>query len=415
MRIRRSSGSGCSRATIAHPTTRRGRGLSCQPARGERRRSRSRGGGFHALPSVRSHRAAGVGGGLRLLADGGRPLRGHRGRRGGPGDPPRARPRRELRRHRARLRRRPLRGGGRARARDPPQGRDPGHQVRGEGAPARPARPPARREPGQHPARGRREPEAPAHRLGGRAARALARRGHARSRRRCAPSTRWWPPAARASSGVSNFTGAMLAECLRTRRVDVSQVGYHMLDRRQEQETFPLCLARRHRGDGLRLARPRAAHRSLHRRRPTFDPARDWRAAGVAFGQPIFRGDNLKTNVGVVERIRRGDRGAARGRGEPDRARVGARQSRDQHRAGGRAHPRRGGRQRRGGRARADRGRARRRSTRSSRGRPAACGSSPRCGRRWSRGARSSPRGASSASAATCRRRGSARRCGPSS
>ena len=34
--------------------------------------------------------------------------------------------------------------------------------------------------------------------------------------------------------GVSNFTGAMIAECMRTRRIDVSQVGYHMLDRRQE-------------------------------------------------------------------------------------------------------------------------------------------------------------------------------------
>jgi aryl-alcohol dehydrogenase-like predicted oxidoreductase len=33
--------------------------------------------------------------------------------------------------------------------------------------------------------------------------------------------------------------------------------------------------------------------------------ARDWRGGGVAFGQPIFRGDNLKTNVSVVERIRR--------------------------------------------------------------------------------------------------------------
>src|SRR4029077_15937184 len=42
--------------------------------------------------------------------------------------------------------------------------------------------------------------------------------------------------------GVSNFTGAMIAECLRTRRVDVSQVGYHMLDRRQETETFSDCL-----------------------------------------------------------------------------------------------------------------------------------------------------------------------------
>jgi len=37
----------------------------------------------------------------------------------------------------------------------------------------------------------------------------------------------------------------------------------------------------------------------------TFDPARDWRGHGVAFGQPIFRGDNLKTNVRVAERLRR--------------------------------------------------------------------------------------------------------------
>jgi len=37
----------------------------------------------------------------------------------------------------------------------------------------------------------------------------------------------------------------------------------------------------------------------------TFDPTRDWRAIGVAFGQPILRGDNFKTNVGVVERLRK--------------------------------------------------------------------------------------------------------------
>ena len=42
--------------------------------------------------------------------------------------------------------------------------------------------------------------------------------------------------------GVSNFTGAMMAECLRTRRIDVIQVGYHMFDRRQEHETFPACV-----------------------------------------------------------------------------------------------------------------------------------------------------------------------------
>jgi len=104
--------------------------------------------------------------------------------------------------------------------------------------------------------------------------------------------------------GVSNFTGAMLAECMRTRRVDVSQVGYHMLDRRQERETFPYCaghgigvMGYGSLGHGLLTGAFTAA--------TTFDPARDWRAGGVAFGQPIFRGDNLKTNVGVVERLRR--------------------------------------------------------------------------------------------------------------
>jgi aryl-alcohol dehydrogenase-like predicted oxidoreductase len=105
--------------------------------------------------------------------------------------------------------------------------------------------------------------------------------------------------------GVSNFTGSMLAECLRTRRVDVSQVGYHMLDRRQEQETFPLCLRE---GVGV-MGYGSLGHGLLtgaFTSATTFEAGRDWRAGGVAFGQqPIFRGDNLKANVGVVERIRR--------------------------------------------------------------------------------------------------------------
>ncbi len=104
--------------------------------------------------------------------------------------------------------------------------------------------------------------------------------------------------------GVSNFTGAMLAECMRTRRVDVSQVGYHMLDRRQEQETFPYCAAEGigvmgygSLGHGLLTGAFGAA--------TTFDPARDWRANGVAFGQPILRADNLRINVQIVERLRK--------------------------------------------------------------------------------------------------------------
>jgi len=104
--------------------------------------------------------------------------------------------------------------------------------------------------------------------------------------------------------GVSNFTGAMLAECMRTRRVDVSQVGYHMLDRRQERETFPYCQAEGigvmgygSLGHGLLTGAFTAA--------TTFEAGRDWRAGGIAFGQPLFRGDNFKTNVAVVERVRR--------------------------------------------------------------------------------------------------------------
>src|SRR5262249_22995116 len=104
--------------------------------------------------------------------------------------------------------------------------------------------------------------------------------------------------------GVSNFTEAMMAECMRTRRVDVIQVGYHMLDRRQERETFPYCqthgigvMGYGSLGHGLLTGAFTAA--------TTFDPARDWRGNGVAFGQPIFRGENFATNLRVIDRLRR--------------------------------------------------------------------------------------------------------------
>src|SRR5436305_8903529 len=89
------------------------------------------------------------------------------------------------------------------------------------------------------------------------------------------------------------------------RELRVSQVGYHMLDRRQKHETFPGCLTNGigvmgygSLGHGLLTGAFTAA--------TTFgDPSRDWRGGGVAFGQPIFRGENLKTNIGVVDRLRR--------------------------------------------------------------------------------------------------------------
>ena len=123
--------------------------------------------------------------------------------------------------------------------------------------------------------------------------------------------------------GVSNFTGAMMAECMRTRRLDVSQVGYHMLDRRRERETFSHCLEHGigvmgygSLGHGLLTGAFTAA--------TAFDPARDWRGNGVAFGQPIFRDDNFRTNLGVIERLKRE---VAEPRAVPlaDRARLGAR------------------------------------------------------------------------------------------
>src|SRR3989475_485300 len=104
--------------------------------------------------------------------------------------------------------------------------------------------------------------------------------------------------------GVSNFTGAMIRECLGTRRVDVSQVGYHMFDRRQEQETFPVCLEQ---GIGV-MGYGSLGHGLLTGAFTTTtsfgEAARDWRGGGVAFGQPTFRGDNFKTDVAVVDRLR---------------------------------------------------------------------------------------------------------------
>jgi aryl-alcohol dehydrogenase-like predicted oxidoreductase len=104
--------------------------------------------------------------------------------------------------------------------------------------------------------------------------------------------------------GLSNFTEAMMAECMRARRVDVIQVGYHMFDRRQETETFPYCLAH---GIGV-MGYGSLGHGLLtgaFTAGTTFDPGRDWRGNGVAFGQPIFRGENFRKNVAVVERLRR--------------------------------------------------------------------------------------------------------------
>lgn len=103
--------------------------------------------------------------------------------------------------------------------------------------------------------------------------------------------------------GVSNFTVEQMECCRKVRPLDVVQVGYHLFDRRMEHEVFPYC--ERH-GIGV-MGYGSLAHGLLT---GTFTAetrfsAPDWRARGVAFGQPLFKPDNLQRNIGVVERLTR--------------------------------------------------------------------------------------------------------------
>jgi aryl-alcohol dehydrogenase-like predicted oxidoreductase len=104
-------------------------------------------------------------------------------------------------------------------------------------------------------------------------------------------------------AGVSNFTVDQIERCRTVRPVDVVQVGYHLFDRRMEREIFPYCQASGigvmgygSLGHGLLTGAFTADTRFA-------DP--DWRARGIAFGQPILKPENLKANVAVVERLRR--------------------------------------------------------------------------------------------------------------
>lgn len=103
--------------------------------------------------------------------------------------------------------------------------------------------------------------------------------------------------------GVSNFTVEMMQRWMTVRPVDVLQVGYHLFDRRMEREIFPFC---RENGIGV-MGYGSLAHGLLtgaFTPETTFDE-NDWRGRGVFFGQPILKGQNLGTNVGVVERLKR--------------------------------------------------------------------------------------------------------------
>ncbi len=102
--------------------------------------------------------------------------------------------------------------------------------------------------------------------------------------------------------GVSNFSVEQMEACMKVRRVDVLQVGYHLFDRRMEREVFPFCAQH---GIGV-MAYGSLGHGLLtgaFTQDTTFVDW-DWRSKGVAFGQPIFRGENFRKNVAVVERLK---------------------------------------------------------------------------------------------------------------
>ncbi len=102
--------------------------------------------------------------------------------------------------------------------------------------------------------------------------------------------------------GVSNFTTDLLDAARALHPLVTNQIGYHMLDRRKEDEIIPYC---RTNGIGI-MAYGSLAHGVLagaFTPSTTFD-ADDWRATGYAFGLPLFHGDHMALNLTAVDRIR---------------------------------------------------------------------------------------------------------------
>jgi aryl-alcohol dehydrogenase-like predicted oxidoreductase len=101
--------------------------------------------------------------------------------------------------------------------------------------------------------------------------------------------------------GVSNFNLDQMKQCMAVRRIDVVQVGYHLFDRRMEIDVLPYCADN---GIGV-MGYGSLAHGLLA---GTFSSTTtfgvdDWRSAGIFFGQPLLRGENLAINVAVVDRL----------------------------------------------------------------------------------------------------------------
>lgn len=97
--------------------------------------------------------------------------------------------------------------------------------------------------------------------------------------------------------GVSNFDPDQMAEFEKTREIDALQPPYHLFRRNAEETVFPYCLQH---GIGVLIYGP-LAHGLLtgkYSANAVF-PSDDWRSKS-----DIFKGDALRRNVEVVDKLR---------------------------------------------------------------------------------------------------------------
>ena len=102
--------------------------------------------------------------------------------------------------------------------------------------------------------------------------------------------------------GVSNFSPQQMSDCLDVFPIVTNQVGYHLFDQRPEPEIIPFCADN---GMGI-MAYGSLAHGLLTGAmtpETTFEED-DWRRSLMAFGQPIFKGQNFLDNLKKVDTLK---------------------------------------------------------------------------------------------------------------
>ena len=102
--------------------------------------------------------------------------------------------------------------------------------------------------------------------------------------------------------GVSNFSPQQMSDCLDVFPIVTNQVGYHLFDQRPEPEIIPFCADN---GMGI-MAYGSLAHGLLTGTMTpdtTFEED-DWRRNLMAFGQPIFKGQNFLDNLKKVDTLK---------------------------------------------------------------------------------------------------------------